>query len=194
MKAGRHMASERTRLFEPSRARRLPRAGQITWAPARIEAGSPVKPSQATCRTDDPRSRSQRERVQAPRRDRPTQRCGRRGYRGARAACRRDDRRSEVGTAGARRIPAPEPPRACVAGRFAPRGGVAVAGRRYAPAAIASARRGYRGAKPRSSRRRRPSIGATKARPASAFDPSGGGSPTEANSVARSGASSSVTL
>jgi len=64
----------------------------------------------------------------------------------------------------------------------------------YARAAIASARRGNLGLKPRSSRRRRPSMSASKARARSAFEPSGGGAPTDANSVARSGASSSTTL
>src|SRR4051812_34180786 len=64
----------------------------------------------------------------------------------------------------------------------------------YAPAAIASARRGNWGLKPRSSRMRRPSSSASKARPRSASEPSGGGAPTDANTVARSGASSSTTL
>ncbi|MHB1845589.1 MAG: helix-turn-helix domain-containing protein [Deltaproteobacteria bacterium] len=59
----------------------------------------------------------------------------------------------------------------------------------YAPAAIASARRGNLGLKPRSSRRRRPSRSASKARARSAFEPSGGGAPTDANSVPSSGAS-----
>ena len=39
---------------------------------------------------------------------------------------------------------------------------------------------------------RRPSRSASKGRPPSAFDPSGGGAPTDANSVAKSGASSST--
>ncbi len=64
----------------------------------------------------------------------------------------------------------------------------------YAPAAIASARRGNLGLKPRSSRMRRPSRSTSNARPRSAFEPSGGGDPTDASSVARSGASSSTTL
>ncbi len=66
--------------------------------------------------------------------------------------------------------------------------------RDMAPAAIASARRGNLGLKPRSSRMRRPSRSASKARARSASEPSGGGAPTDANSVARSGASSSTTL
>ncbi len=65
---------------------------------------------------------------------------------------------------------------------------------RYMPVAIASASRGNLGRKPRSSRIRRPSMSVSKARALSASEPSGGGMPTAANSVARSGASSSTTL
>jgi hypothetical protein len=64
----------------------------------------------------------------------------------------------------------------------------------YAPAAIASASRGNCGLNPRSSRMRRPSRGVSNARARSASEPSGGGAPTDANSVARSGAWSSTTL
>jgi hypothetical protein len=64
----------------------------------------------------------------------------------------------------------------------------------HACAATASARRGNVGWKPRSSRIRLPSSSTSKARARSAFEPSGGGAPTDANSVARSGASSSTTL
>ena len=68
------------------------------------------------------------------------------------------------------------------------------AGPQACPAATASARRGNNGRNPRSSRRRRPSSTAAKARARSGSLPSGGDWPTAANSAARSGASSSVTL
>jgi AraC-like DNA-binding protein len=58
----------------------------------------------------------------------------------------------------------------------------------------AYAKRGNRGRKPRSSRIRRPSSSVSKARARSASEPDGGSSPTDANSVARSGDSSSTTL
>lgn len=173
----------RRRVDPPPRRRRVRdpgvRAPVGRAPPARGAAPAPARaisrPRRAPLRRDAavPRGRAVACVARVPRpRDDGDRRRRRRGDRAPAARARRPQGRRADRRAGARRVSP-----------------------RYAtPAATASASRGYIGEKPRSSRRRRPSITASKARARSGFEPSGGGAPTDANSAPRSGASSSQTL